>query len=208
MGMFFDIHLHTSRYSGDSVMDPNQLIQQAVKRGLHGVCITEHHNLWCQDELDELVSRAKAPGFVLLAGFEYTSSHGDVLIYGLNEEQASTFIPRKFSPEAAIAQAQEWGAACIAAHPTRQGLGYDERIMGLSLQGMEVQSCNLNFNEQRLAFKLAKQLKLSGTASSDAHRLADLGRYCTEFLIPIQTMGDLVSALKQGQFQIPNPKPR
>lgn len=207
MGMFFDIHLHTSRYSGDSVMDPNQLIRQAVKRGLQGVCITEHHNLWRQDELDELMSQANTPGFVLLAGFEYTSSHGDVLIYGLNEEQCKTFVPRKFSPEAAIAQAQEWGAACVAAHPTREKLGYDERIFGLPLQGMEVQSCNLNINEQRLAFKLAKQLKLPGTASSDAHRLEDLGRYSTEFMIPIQTMDDLVSALKQGQFRISNPKP-
>lgn len=207
MGLFFDIHLHTSRYSGDSVMDANQLIRQALKRGLHGVCITEHHKVWRQEELDELLADAKAPGFVLLSGFEYTSSHGDVLIYGLTVEQSQAFIPRKLSPEEAIAQAQALGAACVAAHPTRDRLGYDERIIDLPLQAMEVQSCNLNINEQRLAFKLSKQLKLPAMASSDAHRLDDLGRYSTEFMVPVQSMSDLVSALKQGQFRIPSPKP-
>ena len=189
-------------------MPPEQLIRQALKRGLQGVCITEHHHLWPQDELDELLIAADAPGFILLAGFEYTSSHGDVLIYGLNEEQSRAFIPRKLSPEEAIAQAQAWGAACVAAHPTREGLGYDERIFELPLQGMELKSCNLNTNEQRLAFKLSEQLELAGTASSDAHRLEDLGLYSTEFLVPVQCMNDLVSALKQGQFRIPKPTPR
>lgn len=205
MGLLFDLHFHTSRYSGDSVMDPSQVIAQAVKRGLQGACITEHHALWPQDELDELLAAAHAPGFVLLSGFEYTSSHGDVLIYGLNEEQSKTFVPRELSPDEAVAKAQAWGAACIAAHPTRQGLGFDERIFELPLQGMEVQSCNLDNNEQRLGFKLAEQLDLPKTASSDAHRLEDLGCYATEFLVPIQTLDDLVSALKQGQFRIPPP---
>ena len=87
MSLRFDFHLHTSRYSGDSKIDPFKLIPKAVERGLHGVVITEHHHAWPQEELDELLEAANVPGFVLLAGFEYTSSHGDVLIYGLNQEQ-------------------------------------------------------------------------------------------------------------------------
>ena len=201
MSLRFDFHLHTSRYSGDSTIDPFKVIPKAVERGLHGVVITEHHHAWPQDELDELLAAADAPGFVLLAGFEYTSSHGDVLIYGLNQEQCETFVPRKMDPGEAIAKANAWDAVCIAAHPTRDGLGYDERIIDLPLSAMEVQSCNLNTNEQRLGMKLSSQLGLPGTASSDAHRLEDVGKYWTEFSVPIQTMDDFKKALESGSFR-------
>ena len=202
MSLRFDFHLHTSRYSGDSEIDPFKLIPKAVDRGLHGVVITEHHHAWPQEELDELLEAANAPGFVLLAGFEYTSSHGDVLIYGLNQEQCETFVPRKLSPEEAIDQAHELGAVCIAAHPTRMGLGYDERIFDLPLEAMEVQSCNLNISEQRIGMKLSNQLGLAATASSDAHRLEDVGKYWSEFTIPIQTMDDFKKAVKTGAFKL------
>jgi predicted metal-dependent phosphoesterase TrpH len=201
MALRFDIHLHTSRYSGDSEIDPFKLVGQAADRGLHGVVITEHHHAWPQEELDELLAAADVPGFVLLVGFEYTSSHGDVLIYGLNQEQCEAFVPRKMSPGEAISLAKEWDAVCVAAHPTRDGLGYDDRIIDLPLAAMEVQSCNLNINEHRLGIKLASQLEMPCTASSDAHRLEDVGKYWTEFTVPVQTTKDFKSALKWGSFR-------
>ncbi len=203
MGLLFDFHLHTSRYSGDSQMDPYKLIPQAVKAGLQGVVITEHHRVWPQDELDELVEAADVPGFILLSGFEYTSRRGDILIYGLNQDQCATFIPGKLEPAEAVARAHDLGAACLAAHPTRQGLGFDERIIGLPVAGLEVQSCNLNTSEQRLGFKLAEQLGKPMTASSDAHRVDDVGKYCTEMTVSITSIQSFVDALKQGCFRLP-----
>jgi hypothetical protein len=154
--------------------------------------ITEHHQAWSREELDELLEAADVPGFVLLAGFEYTSSHGDVLIYGLDQEQCEAFVPRKMGPKEAIA----------LAHPTRDGLGYDERIIDLPLAAMEVQSCNLNINERRIGIKLANQLGVPCMASSDAHRLEDVGKYWTEFTVTVQTMEDSKSALKSGSFVV------
>lgn len=185
------------------MIDPFKLIHKAVDRGLHGVVITEHHAVWPQEELDELLRVADVPGFVLLSGFEYTSSHGDVLIYGLDTEQCRSFVPRKLDPDEAVAQAQALGAACIAAHPTREGLGFDERIFDLPLAAMEVRSCNLNTNEQRLGMKLAAQLNLPATACSDAHRLDDVGRFYTEFTVSITTMADFKKALESQSFRLP-----
>jgi hypothetical protein len=205
MSLRFDFHLHTSRYSGDSVIDPFKLIPQAASRGLHGVVITEHHHVWPQEELDELLAEADIPGFVLLAGFEYTSSNGDVLMYGLDQAQCETFVPRDLNAAQAIQKAMEWGAVCVAAHPTREGLGYDESIIELPLAAMEVQSCNLNINEQRLGVKLSNQLGLPPTASSDAHKLDNVGKYFSEFTTTIQGMDDFKNALKTGQFQLHTP---
>lgn len=200
MPLSFDIHLHTSRYSRDSKLDAARLIQQAVRSGLDGVVITEHHHVWSDDELRELVEDSAEPGFILLSGFEYTSSQGDVLIYGLTPEQAAHFVPGR-PPEEAIERARDFGAACIAAHPTRAGLGFDERISGLALDGLEVESVNLKPHEQRLARTLADAIGRPMTGSSDAHRLDDVGRYATEFTDLIRSLPELVAALRAGRFQ-------
>lgn len=200
MPLSFDIHLHTSRYSRDSKLDATRLIQQAVRSGLDGVVITEHHHVWSDDELRELVEDSAEPGFILLSGFEYTSSQGDVLIYGLTPEQAGHFVPGR-PPEEAIERARDFGAACIAAHPTRAGLGFDERISGLALDGLEVESVNLKPHEQRLARTLAEAIGRPMTGSSDAHRLDDVGRYATEFTDLIRSLPELVAALRAGRFQ-------
>ena len=72
--MKFDLHLHTSRHSPDSVIDPFELLDRARAAGLDGVVITEHDYLWPEDELDEL--RAAAPDLVVLSGVEVTGAAG------------------------------------------------------------------------------------------------------------------------------------
>ena len=199
MGLRFYIHLHTSRYSRCSRMEATRLVKRAVRAGLHGVVITEHHKIWPQHELDQLLAEAEEPGFVLLAGFEYTSSQGDILIYGLEPGQEAEFIPGQ-PPEDAMERVERLGAAAIAAHPTRAGMGFDERIATLPLQAMEVRSVNLKDHEQRLAIKLAKNVELPPVTCSDAHRIEDVGAYATAFLDPIQSVADLCAALKAGRF--------
>src|SRR5438270_12115887 len=79
--MHFDLHMHTSRHSLDSQMDPFALVRQAQKIGLDGVVITEHDWLWTEPGLEEL--RAAAPGLVVLAGVEVTAAEGHFLAYGV-----------------------------------------------------------------------------------------------------------------------------
>lgn len=204
MGLRIDLHCHTSRYSKCSKIDANKLIKRAVKAGLHGLVITEHHFNWEPEELDELVQKSGELGFLLLAGFEYSSSQGDVLIYGLSSKQAGDFVPGR-PPEEALEWAETLGAACIAAHPTRAGMGFDERIFSLPLDAIEVGSVNLKEHEQRLAMTLSKNSNLAPVTCSDAHRLEDVGKYATEFPDPIRSMPDLQKALKRGRFQPAEP---
>ncbi len=199
MALRFDIHLHTRRHSGCSVIDERQLVRTAVRRGLDGLVITDHHYQWPQEELDDLARQAGEPGFALLSAFEYTSCAGDVLIYGLSAEQARQFVPRR-RPEEVVHEAHDLGAACIAAHPTRAGLAFEANFDGLPLAGMEVASVNLKPHEQRLAAHLAQSLGVRPTCASDAHRLEDVARYATSFDAPIRTVADLRDALRAGLF--------
>jgi predicted metal-dependent phosphoesterase TrpH len=200
VGILIDMHLHTKRHSRCSAIDPKKLVRQAVKRGLAGVVITEHHYQWPEDELQELRDACDEPGFILLAGFEYTSSQGDILIYGLEPRDVPEFSPG-MPPERALDMARALGGFCVAAHPTRAGLGFDERIFTLPLNAIEVRSVNLQEHEQRLAIGLAGHTGLPPMASSDAHRIDDVGRYANEFDDPILTMAHLRAALKRGRFR-------
>ncbi|GMV95298.1 MAG: hypothetical protein AMXMBFR82_50760 [Candidatus Hydrogenedentota bacterium] len=201
MGLVIDLHLHTRRYSRCSRIDPENLVGQAVRAGMDGLVITEHHHQWNDDELAQLVAGSGHPGFLLLAGFEYTSAQGDLLVYGLDAEAAKEFRPG-WPPERAAQMVLELGGVCVAAHPTRAGLGFDERLETLPLAAMEVASVNLKEHEQRLARSLSETLKLPATASSDAHDLRDVGRYATVFEDLILSSADLQRALRNGRFQV------
>src|SRR6516162_3053308 len=48
--MKFDLHLHTSRHSPDSIMAPQLMVRRAHEIGLDGVVITEHDWLWTEQE--------------------------------------------------------------------------------------------------------------------------------------------------------------
>lgn len=204
MGQVFDLHVHTERHSECSRINPAQLVRRATHAGLDGLVITEHHYQWSADELAELAYEADAPGFVLLAGFEYTSICGDILVYGLHACQVSTFEPF-MEPGEALEAFREQGAACVAAHPTRAGMGFDTDIRHLPFDAIEVQSVNLLPHEQSLALNLAKSLGLRPMAASDAHRLGDIGAYRTELEVPVQNMAHLQEALRRGRFRISAP---
>jgi len=200
MPLRIDLHLHTQRHSRCSHLDETRLIARAVQAGLDGLVITEHHYQWSQEELDTLCAASGHPGFLLLSGFEYSSSQGDLLIYGLKPEDVASFPPGA-DPKDSLLRAQAMGAACIAAHPTRAALSFDERIAEMPFDGLEIRSTNLEPHEQRIAAHLARELQIPGTAASDAHALGDIGSYATEFDDPIQTMSDFCRALKQGRFR-------
>ncbi|MCC6698018.1 MAG: PHP domain-containing protein [Candidatus Hydrogenedentes bacterium] len=201
MGIILDIHLHTSRHSRCSRIRPEDLIDQAVRVGLDGLVITEHHYQWDQQELADLAAASRHPGFILLSAFEYSSSQGDLLVYGLEPQLAGEFRPG-WPPERAAELVQHHGGVCIAAHPTRADLGFDERLATLPLVAMEVRSVKMKEHEQRLALNISEAMKIPAVAGSDAHDLHDVGRFATEFEDLITCSADLQSALSRGRFHV------
>jgi predicted metal-dependent phosphoesterase TrpH len=200
MGFLVDLHVHTHRHSSCSRIDEHRLIRHALIKGINGIVLTEHHYQWSRAELDALLAEANAPDFVLLAGFEYTSSKGDILIYGLEPEDVRYFKPDG-DPEVVIQLVHQMGGFCVAAHPTRAGLSFDERIKRMPLDGMEIASRNLQPHEQRRASKLAQSLGIQPVTASDAHRINDVGLYLQDFDDAIFSMKDLHNAFRHGRLR-------
>jgi predicted metal-dependent phosphoesterase TrpH len=191
--MKFDLHMHTTRHSPDSQMDPFALVRQARKVGLDGVVITEHDWLWTEPELEEL--RAAVPGLVVLAGIEVTAAEGHFLVYGANNPFA---IPKGIRVADLCREVHRQGGAVVAAHPFRWGQPFDEilREEQPELDGLELMTDHMDADCRRRAAEVFRQYPLAGLGSSDAHDVGVLGVCYSEFQPIIRTGRDLVRAIR------------
>ncbi len=191
-----DHHVHTTRYSPDSDIEPHELIEAAIAAGLDGVVITEHDAQWEPDELAELAR--EADGLVVLSGVEVSAREGHFLVYGLPDLED---VEVGIGVGDLIAVADRHGAAVVAAHPFRWDQDFEAIAAeyGWGLAAVELVSNNVTPETRSLTGRLARRLRLATTGSSDGHQPEVVGCYCTEFPGPIRTMADFVAALKRGE---------
>jgi predicted metal-dependent phosphoesterase TrpH len=192
--MRFDLHLHTSRYSRDSLMDPFDMVQRATEIGLDGVVITEHDWLWSESELDDL--RAAAPGLTILAGVEVSTREGHFLAYGIQD-------PGEIPPWIRVAdlcrEMHRQGGVVVAAHPFRSRQEFDQilRLKQPALDGLELMSGRMDETCRMRAARVFRPELWAGLASSDAHHEDYLGCCFTEFDAEIHGNRDLVMAIRR-----------
>jgi predicted metal-dependent phosphoesterase TrpH len=191
--MKFDLHLHTSRHSPDSIMPPQLMVSRAREIGLDGVVITEHDWLWTEDELDEL--RAIDPNLVVLAGVEVSTRQGHFLVYGISDPFK---VPNGIGVAELCREVHRQGGAVVAAHPYRWNQPFDDilRKERPELDGLEMMSNNMDADTRRRAAELNGRLRLAGLGNSDAHRIETLGCCYTEFAVPVHSVRDLVAAIR------------
>jgi predicted metal-dependent phosphoesterase TrpH len=190
-----DHHVHTSRHSPDSSIDPTVLVERARLAGLDAVVITEHDYQWKADELAEL--NARASGLVVLSGVEVSAREGHFLVYGLPDlKEAKSGI--SLAELLKVVKAHD--AAIVAAHPFRWDQPFDEIVAqhGAVFDGVELVSNNVTPQTRAMAEALLKVLPMGVTGSSDGHEPDAVGCYFTEFPGEVKTIGDFVQALRQG----------
>ena len=191
--MKFDLHMHTTRHSPDSRMDPFVMCRRARAIGLDGVVITEHDWLWTETELDVL--RQMHPDLVILAGIEVSAYEGHFLVYGVANAFA---LPRGIRVAALCDEVHAQGGAVAAAHPFRWNQPFEEilRRENPALDALELMSSNMDPECRRRAADVRERLSLAGLGSSDAHDEETLGFCHTDFPDGTRTMTDLVSAIR------------
>ncbi len=205
--LIIDIHTHTYPTSDDSSLLPDELIQEAIRIGLDGICITDHDGFWKPQDIEEL---SKRHGFLVLPGCEVTTEEGHLLVYGLDRYifgmHRAAFV-RDLVDDA--------GGAIVVAHPYRRA--FDERgddaayremldrtsgnaVFGLS-DAVEVRNGRGTARQNAFSQDIADRLGMRGTGASDAHRLDDLGTYATEFSRTVSSLDEFVAELLSGRFR-------
>jgi predicted metal-dependent phosphoesterase TrpH len=192
--MKLDLHIHTSRHSPDSEIEPFALLRRARAVGLDGVVITEHDWLWTEEELEDL--RAADPGLLVLAGIEVSCREGHFLAYGVGDPFR---VPRGIGVAKLCQEVHEQGGAVVAAHPFRWGQRFDDilRRQRPDLDGLELMTNNMDADCRRRAAEVWQAGGLAGLGSSDAHAEEVLGVCYTDFACTIGNMRDLVTAIRE-----------
>ena len=207
--MIIDLHIHTKPASGCSDLDPVELIEEAKRIGLDGVCLTEHDKIWAPDAIHKL---REEHNFLVLRGVEVTSMDGDILVFGLEKEIDGIVSVRELRR---LVDGVE--GVMIASHPFRGAFieGKEFSIPGLTLSVEE--ACKKSFLEfmdtieshngqnsdleNEFTVKVCQKLNLKGTGGSDAHSHIEIGRSVTIFENRIEDEQDLIKELKAGRFR-------
>ncbi len=213
--MKIDLHLHTLYGSSCAYMDPDQLIQQAKLRGLDGVCITEHNQIWDVEAIERLRNKHN---FLIIGGVEVSTDLGEILVFGLHRS-----VLQVYSAVQLRAMVDEVEGAMIMAHPfrnepelfsnfelpgpkTSRSISKEIKMVGNRpvfrlMDALEVFNGRAGLRETAFTTAVAHQVNLPGTGGSDAHAILGVGACYTVFDGEIGDERDLIEQIKQGRIR-------
>jgi len=203
--MRIDLHIHTSPLSACSYIEPHELVQEARRLKLDGICLTEHQVVWDPVEVDKLAAEA---GIKIFRGNEFTTNQGDILVFGFYEDIKELMIIQELREKV-----QKAGGYMIAAHPFRgfKTFGIGQLQMTVEQAGrrkvfefvdaVEIGNGKLAEDENDMAAKVAEKRGLPGTGGSDAHRVDEIATWVTVFENDIENEIQLVQELHAGRFR-------
>ena len=74
--------MHEMRYSGDSFLRLENMVEIAKRRGLDGICITDHDSMGLKEFAAEYSEKT---GFPIFVGIEFYSLQGDIVAFGIED---------------------------------------------------------------------------------------------------------------------------
>ena len=217
----FDMHNHTTKGSADSAMPPEELVREASRIGLNGVCFTEHQFGLGKDHFDRFAEDIKSSmGLLIIRAREIDSDMGHILAIGLHDHVDGIGEVRTLRKVI-----DNVGGVIIAAHPFRHmftrvpSQGYPNLLFPDSslrpktpkdsiahpvfelVDDIEVDNGGNTPQENDFAKDVAELLNMSGIGGSDSHLRLGVGLATTEFDGDIRNEAELIEAIKSKAFR-------
>ncbi len=187
-----DLHVH-SRYSVDSRLSFDQILERIAYEGLQGFALTDHDTTAGLAELNQL--RTSYPGYWFVPGVEVSTLEGHLLVYGVHEAP-----PAHRSLAETLERVAALGGVSVLAHPFRRVHGVGRRLASeAKVQGLEGRNGKNSELSNTRAELLAARRSLASTGGSDAHEPALVGRAFTEFGAEVASLDDVLEQLRKGQ---------
>lgn len=211
---YFDLHLHTDHGSGDSVIAPQDMVNDAIFLGLRGVALTEHEGWGVFGHDFQAFDRNQ--DILLFPSLEVDTEYGHVLAFGIEQ-----YEPIYRDLRALRRAADHVGGYLVVSHPFRglfdgeksknllfsEGKQFPETIEQAArhpifslVDDLEAFNGANSEQENRFALKVAHCLGWSGTGGSDAHRRQSIGRATTGIRGDIRSKADFLEALRAKAY--------
>ncbi len=188
-----DFHSH-SHYSRDSVISPEALVDNCVRKGINCIAVTDHN------EIEGAFVIQKLAPFKVIVGEEVKTSEGELIGLFLKE-----LVPRDMSPEETIKAIHEQGGLVIVPHPydifRRSVIRTDalERIKQ-RVDAIEGFNCrNILSKHDQKARDLAVEVAKPMTLGTDSHSPWELGGAALE-MEDFETPDEFLQALPGGRI--------
>ena len=190
-----DLHIHTNL--SDGMASPRRIVNEAVKRGLRVIAITDHDHLEGAKRVADILAEEQLP-IDLIMGTEVTTRLGHFI--GLFLEKR---IKSMKSVEYTIESIKEQGGLCVAPHPLGRLVPSMNRRKiddllnrGYVIDGIELYNPSpANASARAAVLEFNQQWKFAAIGSSDAHFWQHIGAGYT--LFPGSTAADLRKALEE-----------
>ncbi len=186
--MRFDLHIHSNQ-SSDSSLSVDDILSQAIKRGLDGIAICDHNTVEGSLLAIEKARELNLP-LLVLPGIEVSTHDGHLLVLGIREN-----IPQELSAIETIRITRQKGGIAVAAHPFKMGgLGWGSK----DADAIETFNSRCIFGENMEAKDVAQVLGKPEVGGSDSHMLATIGLGFTD-IDAESNEESVLKAIKEGR---------
>jgi predicted metal-dependent phosphoesterase TrpH len=194
--MKIDLHCH-SKYSHDNYLEPEEVIEQALKRDLDGVCFTEHYSVMASLPVEKI----KVPnGFYVFRGAEISTNQGHLLVYGLKDDSWNIWSRNHYlNVFAVIKSVHRLGGICAPAHPFRGWDSLGEALLTIvGFDAIETHNGRNTHAANQKAVRAAQLKKIPSIGGSDCHTKEEVGEAFTLFDHSVHTIDDIVKEIRNG----------
>jgi len=203
--VLLDLHTHSIK-SDDGRAKVENYCQWIRSKNLplDGFVLTEHRQF---DNESDYSGLAEKFGLCILKASEVETEYGHVLVYGVTPalQEAFDFASISLSLAKVIEACNTHGAIAVPCHPGRPRVGMfahtDELGVPEGVNIVEIYNGGSRDQEDQIAIDNAARLNYQGVGGSDSHIVSHVGRCATRFDDQIESMDDLVAALKAGKFE-------
>lgn len=203
--MIFDLHNH-SVASDDGRAKVENYCQWIRKREipLDGFVLTEHRQF---DASSDYSAVANEYGLQILKASEVETDYGHVLVFGVNDAMRAAFDFTRIdlSLRTVLHEAERCGGIAVPCHPGRPRVGmcahFEAKGPVEGIRVIETRNGGSRAREDDAALQLAETCGYRGIGGSDAHIVSHIARCVTRFPAPVRGIGELVEALRSGEFE-------